>query len=165
MPRRGELKDRTGVPMAMSRAVPVRVSRAAPLVATVTVPILGLRRYQLFIYFGACLAFTWPLQLLLVRAGAHSDLGAGPSGLVPLAVAGCGPSLAAITVTAWLLGWGDVRQLLAQARSWRIHPGWYVFALVVPTIILLAGDGPFPPYTHIIPTDLGCVPRSPMPSS
>src|SRR5260370_34670384 len=165
MPRRGKRKDRTGVPMALSRAVPVSVSRAAPRLATFTVPISGLRRYQLLIYFGACLTFTWPLQLLLARAGAHSDLGAGPSVLVPLAVAGCGPSLAAIAVTAWLLGWGDVRQLLAQARSWRIHPGWYVFALVVPTIILLAGAGLFSPCTHMIPTDLGCVPRSPMPSS
>src|SRR5258706_15339157 len=155
MPRWGKLKDRTGVPMAMSRAVPVPVSRAAPRLATVIVPISGLRRYQLFIYFGACLAFTWPLQLLLVRAGAHSDLGAGPSVLVLLAVAGCGPSLAAIAVTAWLLGGGEVRQLLAQARSWRIHPGWYVFALVVPTIILLAGGGLFAACPPIMPPDWG----------
>src|SRR5260370_1079510 len=86
MPRRGKRKDRTGVPMALSRAVPVSVSRAAPRLATFTVPISGLRRYQLLIYFGACLTFTWPLQLLLARAGAHSDLGAGPSVLWPLAV-------------------------------------------------------------------------------
>ena len=149
--------------MALSRAVPVSVSRAAPRLATFTVPISGLRRYQLLIYFGACLTFTWPLQLLLVRAGAHSDLGAGPSVLVPLAVTGCGPSLAAIAVTAWLLGWGDVRQLLAQVRSWRIHPGWYVFALVVPTIILLAGDALFAAYTHMMPTDWRWIQLPPWP--
>jgi membrane protease YdiL (CAAX protease family) len=99
----------------------------------------------------------------LVRAGAHSDLGAGPSVLVPLAVAGCGPSLAAIAVTAWLLGWGEVRQLLAQARSWRIHPGWYVFALVLPTITLLAGDALFATYTHKLPTDWRWIQLPPWP--
>jgi uncharacterized protein len=139
--------------MVMSRAVPASVSRAAPGLAPFTFPISGLRRYQLPIYFIACFAFTWPVQLLLVRAGAHSDFNAGPSVLVPLVVAGCGPSLAAIVVTAVLLGWGDVRQLLAQARSWRINPGWYVLALVLPTIILLAGDALFAAYTHELPTD------------
>lgn len=149
--------------MAMSRAVPVSVSRATPGPPNFTVPISGLRRYQLLIYFGACLTFTWPLQLLLVRAGAHSDMGAGPSVLVPLAVAACGPSLAAIVVTAWLLGWGDVRQLLAQARSWRIQPGWYAFALVLPTIILLGGDALFAAYTHKLPTDWRWIQLPPWP--
>jgi membrane protease YdiL (CAAX protease family) len=110
-----------------------------------------------------CLVITWPVQLLLIRAGAHTDLDAGPSVLVPLAVAGCGPSLAAIAVTAGLLGWGDVRRLLAQARSWRIHPGWYVLPLVLPTIILMAGDLLFAARTHEMPTDWRWIQLPPWP--
>jgi membrane protease YdiL (CAAX protease family) len=131
--------------------VPLNVARANPSRAPFAALISRLRRHPLPLFFVACFVVTWPVQLLLVRTGAHLTLDAGPFVLVPLAVAACGPSLAAIAVTAPLSGWRGVRGLLTQARSWRIHPCWYVLALVLPTIILLAGNALFAAYTHDLP--------------
>lgn len=97
------------------------------------------RRHELSIYFVACYALTWPLQLMLIRNGARYDLYAGPSLLLPLTAAACGPSLAAFAITALNSGRRGALRLLAQARSWHAHPCWYVIALVLPYLILLAG--------------------------
>src|SRR5712691_722191 len=49
------------------------------------------------------------------------------------------PSLAAILV-AWLLpGAGGARTLFRQLKRWRIHPIWYLIALLGPVLLLLLG--------------------------
>lgn len=98
-----------------------------------------LRRHELSIYFVACYAITWPLQLILIKNGFRYDLYAGPSLLLPLTAAACGPSLAAFAITALHSGRRGALRLLAQARSWRVHPFWYVLALVLPSLIMLVG--------------------------
>ncbi len=102
--------------------VSLDTSRAAAARSPFAVLPSRLRHYQLPLYFVAYFTITWPLQVLVVRTGVHFDLNPGPSVLVSLAVAGCGLSLAAIAVTALLLGWGGVPRLRQQACSWRMHP-------------------------------------------
>jgi hypothetical protein len=133
--------------------VSLDVSRTHVARSPSAVRLSRLRHYQLPLYYVACFTVTWPLQVLVRRTGAHFNLNAGPSVLVPLTVAACGPSLAALAVIALLLGWGGVLRPLGQARSWHIHPGWYVRSLVVPTLILLAGVALFAACTHAIPHD------------
>jgi membrane protease YdiL (CAAX protease family) len=136
--------------------VPLDVARANPSGAPFAALISRLRRNPLPLFFVTCFVMTWPVQLILVQTGAHFTLDTGPSVLVPLLVAACGPSLAAIAITVLLSGWRGVRRLLSmltQARSWRLHPCWYGLALVLPTIILLAGDALFGAWTHDLAPD------------
>ncbi len=134
--------------------VPLYTARDDPRRVPFAVRLLRLWQKPLTHYFVACFVVTWPLQLLLIHNGSSLVLDGGPLILVPLAVAACGPSLAAITVTAACSGRGGMRRLLStlvRPHSWRIHPGWYLPALVLPTLILLAGDALFSACTHDLP--------------
>jgi len=55
-------------------------------------------------------------------------------------LAAVGPSLAAILVAWRMPGAGGARSLFRQFRHWRVHPIWYLIALLLPVPILLAAD-------------------------
>ena len=55
-------------------------------------------------------------------------------------LAAVGPSLAAILVAWRMPGAGGARPLFRQFRHWRVHPIWYLVALLLPIPILLAAD-------------------------
>src|SRR2546421_1350537 len=55
-------------------------------------------------------------------------------------LAAVGPSLAAILVAWRMPGAGGARSLFRQFRHWRVHPIWYLIALLLPIPILLAAD-------------------------
>ena len=55
-------------------------------------------------------------------------------------LAAAGPSLAAILVAWRMPGAGGARLLFRQFKHWRVHPIWYLIALLLPVPILLAAD-------------------------
>ena len=55
-------------------------------------------------------------------------------------LAAVGPSLAAILVAWRMPGAGGARSLFRQFKHWRVHPIWYLIALLLPVPILLAAD-------------------------
>ena len=55
-------------------------------------------------------------------------------------LAAVGPSLAAILVAWRMPGAGGARSLFRQFRHWRVHPIWYLVALLLPVPSLLAAD-------------------------
>jgi membrane protease YdiL (CAAX protease family) len=56
-------------------------------------------------------------------------------------VAGFGPALAAVAVSAAEAGPGGVRSLFAQILHWRTCLLWYIFALLLPTVLSLIASG------------------------
>jgi len=77
--------------------------------------------------------------------GVHVQSGALPMpfavALVLLLISGSGPGIAAITVCVVDSQFGGVRSLLAQVLDWRTWPGWYVVALLLPTLLTLLATG------------------------
>ena len=59
---------------------------------------------------------------------------------IAVELAAVGPSLAAILVAWRMPGAGGARSLFRQFRHWRVHPIWYLIALLLPIPILLAAD-------------------------
>jgi len=55
-------------------------------------------------------------------------------------LAAVGPSLAAILVAWRMPGAGGAGSLFRQIKHWRVHPIWYLIALLLPVPILLAAD-------------------------
>ena len=55
-------------------------------------------------------------------------------------LAAVGPSLAAILVAWRMPGAGGARPLFRQFKHWRVHPIWYLVALLLPVPILLGAD-------------------------
>ena len=104
-----------------------------------------------FVFFIVTFAFSW----LLLGLAALSANGALPLSLpsqVMITIATLGPALGAISAAAYESGRPGVSSLLGQARRWRIHPRWYLIALLGPALIMLAGfliwralGGPRPP--------------------
>jgi membrane protease YdiL (CAAX protease family) len=84
-----------------------------------------LKRHDLAVFLILAFALSWwvwPLVLL------------NPEGtpLVPF-----GPLIAAFIVLALTRGWPGVRDLLASMVRWRVGPGWYAVALLLPIVITL----------------------------
>lgn len=85
-------------------------------------------RHELGLFFFLAFLLSWAIWPLLL-------LNPGSSPLVPF-----GPLLAALLVTALAGGWRDVAALLAQLTRWRVHPLWFVVAVVGPFVLTgLAG--------------------------
>lgn len=88
-------------------------------------------------FFGAFLV-TWGLQLpaVLAKAGVLP----GPmDGYMAFAMLGVlGPLVAATGLSARSGGKAEVRALYARLLRYRVHPGWYVVALVLPGAALTA---------------------------
>ena len=64
--------------------------------------------------------FIWPLMLLNAES----------SPMVPF-----GPLLAALTLTGVVSGWRGIAALLKPLGRWRVHPAWYLIALVGPFLV------------------------------
>ena len=74
------------------------------------------------VFFAVTNAVTWTLFIRAKPVG---------SGLrVPMILLGSfAPSLVAIILTARAAGGPGVKELLGRLLRWRVHFGWYVFAL------------------------------------
>ena len=91
-----------------------------------------LRRYPLLGYFLIAYAFTWTYDLLFLILFPLPDF---PGSHTPRDF---GPAVAALVVTAATAGKPGVRRLLRRLVLWRVHPGWYLFALLgIPAIGVL----------------------------
>jgi len=100
---------------------------------------------DLALYFGLAYLWSWTFWIPSVRAWQ-----AGPqtpehlAALLPFVLAGAyGPTVAALTLSGVLEGRSGVRALLARLFLWRVRPLWYLFALLFPSVLLLAGLGLF----------------------
>lgn len=96
---------------------------------------------DLALYFGLTYLWSWSFWIPAVRAWQ-----AGPqtvehlSSLLPLVLAGAyGPTITALGLSAVVDGWNGVRALLARLLVWRVRPLWYLFALFIPAVFILAG--------------------------
>jgi membrane protease YdiL (CAAX protease family) len=97
------------------------------------------RRHPIVSYFG--LAYLLSFVALLVVDGWRLGGGTPPSTAValttfPLMVVGVG--LSGIGLTAAVSGQPGLGDLFARMRRWRLGPGWYVAALLIPPTLILA---------------------------
>ena len=79
--------------------------------------------------FG-CTWLLWALASPLIQ----QRLGVRLSGDLLVALGTAVPSLAALGLSAWR---GVARELLEGLLRWRVHAGWYAFALLGPPILML----------------------------
>ncbi|TME41690.1 MAG: CPBP family intramembrane metalloprotease [Chloroflexi bacterium] len=79
------------------------------------------------------------LHLDLAKLAANSS-GAPPIAIVGILFTAYTPTVAALLVAWRWPGAGGVRRLLKPLGRWRIHPGWYLVALLGPIPLLLLGD-------------------------
>jgi len=94
---------------------------------------------RIALYFAAAFGLTWLCQLpaLLATCG----LVAGPSArYLPLSGLGAfGPLLAAVLLARGEPERGGVRGLFRPLTAWRVHPAWYLVALLGPGALFVAG--------------------------
>lgn len=89
-------------------------------------------------FFLLTFAITWGLQLPGVLAQ-RGLLPGSPDAYMPLVGLGIfGPLIAAAVLTHREGGKAAVRALFSGLCKWRVHPGWYVAALVLPGALLTA---------------------------
>ncbi len=95
------------------------------------------------LFFGAAFGLTWLCQLpaLLATLGVI----AGPAEkYLPLTGLGAfGPLLAAVLVARGEPERGGVRGLFRPLGRWRLHPGWYLVALLGPGALYVVGKAVF----------------------
>jgi membrane protease YdiL (CAAX protease family) len=87
------------------------------------------RRRRLIAFFVLAYALSWwawPLYAL---------------GVLPNPVASFGPFLAAIVVLALTEGKAGIAGLFRRMIRWRVAPGWYAVALLLPAVLALAATG------------------------
>ena len=104
-------------------------------------------------FFILAFAFTWAnwVPQALTSRGL---LTVQVPGVVTM-MAGYGPALAAVIVTASLYGKPGLRQLGGRLVHWRVGIQWYAFALLAPPLIAAAGlalhllTGGAPPYVAV----------------
>ena len=83
-------------------------------------------QHDLVLYFILAYVLSWAIWPLVIVNPESSPL-------VPF-----GPLLAAVIVALLAGGWTELRALLGQLLRWRVHPIWYVIALLGP-FVLAAG--------------------------
>lgn len=96
-----------------------------------------IRRYGLVFFFVLAFAFTWSRWLPEAAAGRgwlNVDI---PFWLVLLA--GYGPLLAALLVTALTDGWPGIKDLGARLVRWRVAPRVYLIILLLPVFMQSVG--------------------------
>lgn len=87
-------------------------------------------------FFVLTFAITWSLQLPGVFAQ-RGLLPGSPDAYLPFVALGIfGPLIAATVLTARHEGKAGLKALYAGLLRWRVHPAWYVVALVVPGALL-----------------------------
>jgi len=80
-------------------------------------------RHDLVLYFVLAYVLSWAVWPLVLANPESSPL-------VPF-----GPLLAAVVVALLAGGWAELRGLLGQLLRWRVHPIWYVMALLGPFVL------------------------------
>ena len=83
------------------------------------------------------LAYGWAWLVWIPAVILHKRHGGDFSALV-VAIGAYGPTIAAVTVTAWTGGVAGVRQLLRKYVIWRVRPIWYLAAVLAPSIPAVA---------------------------
>lgn len=91
---------------------------------------------SLAIFFTIALGFTW-LVLAPAVLSAAGVISLPLSSTLLITIATLGPLLGGVGAAAYESGSAGVRQLLAQAGRWRLHPGWYAIVLLGPALIML----------------------------
>ena len=96
------------------------------------------RTYPVVTFFLVTYVFSWSVWLLAVPVAA----GVGPGARAAVHYLGlCGPTVAAVILSARLYGRGGVGELLGRIARWRVGVGWYLFALLSTLAIGLAAVG------------------------
>jgi uncharacterized protein len=95
-----------------------------------------------FVFFAAALGITWLLQLPAVLAKEGVIAGPVERFMLPAALGGFGPLLAAI-LAARLDRKGGVRALLARIRIGKVGVIWHVVALLIFAAIYVAGTAAY----------------------
>lgn len=87
---------------------------------------LFVTRHPIVTFFGLAYAFAWAPGLLHLTV---------PN--VPYIQLTLGPFLAAVTVSALIGGWAEVKAYLRGLLHWRTSVYWYVLALALPVVLAL----------------------------
>ena len=97
-----------------------------------------LRRNQILIFFALTLALTWALWIPAVQVKlAGGETAFGPDSAVG-GLARWAPGIVATLLALLLGGKEGLRQLFRPLRLWRVHVGWYAFALFFNVAVFFA---------------------------
>jgi membrane protease YdiL (CAAX protease family) len=80
--------------------------------------------------------FLYHVDLSTLSFGADIPIVVG----VGILLTGYAPTFAALLAVRLVPGSGGIRRLLAPAVRWRVHPIWYVIAILGPVGLFLVGD-------------------------
>jgi membrane protease YdiL (CAAX protease family) len=80
--------------------------------------------------------FVYHVDLSTLSFGSDIPIVVG----VGILLTGYAPAFAALLAVRFVPGSGNIRQLLAPAVRWRVHPIWYATAILGPTGLFLLGD-------------------------
>ena len=107
------------------------------------------RTSQLPAFLGLTFALTW-LAWGLANPGLQRALGIS---IPPWLLIGLGTAVPSMVALAMAVRQGTADTLLARLFHWRVHPGWYVVAILGPAVLMLAATaghvllgGTVPPY-------------------
>jgi CAAX protease family protein len=107
------------------------------------------KRHRLTTFFVLAYALSWWAWILYGL------------GLFPNPVASFGPFLAAIVVLALTEGKAGILGQFRRMVRWRVAPGWYAVALLLPVVLAAAATvlnvqlGAKPPSGAVVPKDAG----------
>ena len=104
-----------------------------------TILMQTVRRYPLVAFFTLAFGLTWANWLPQALAARGLLSITVPSFLAILA--GYGPAIAAIVVTALTTGKPGLRRLVGRLTRWQVGPHWYAIALLTPLAISLTAIG------------------------
>jgi len=88
-------------------------------------------------FFVLAYAISWTLLLPLTILG---EAGV-PFALLFVVVSAFGPAVAAWIVTGVVEGRSGVRRWIGRLFRWRVHVGWYLVALLIPFLLVVAAYG------------------------
>ena len=90
-------------------------------------------------FFVGALGITWLFQLPALLAMQGVIPGPAERYLLPAAIGGFGPVIAAVLAARMESGGAGVRALFGRLRIWRMNPVWYLVALGIFAALYVAG--------------------------